>query len=31
MTPFQAKTSWKTSRKTENKKYRSDQVLPDSL
>ena len=27
MASFQAKTSWKTLRKSENKNYRSDQFL----
>ena len=28
---FQAKTGWERSRKSENKKYHSDQFLPDPL
>ena len=31
MTSFQAKIGWKRPRKRENKNYRSDQFLPDSL
>ena len=31
MASFQAKTGWETLRKRENKNYRSDQFLPDSL
>ena len=29
MASFQAKTGWETSRKRENKNYRSDQFQPD--
>ena len=29
MVSFQAKTSWERPRKRENKKYRSDQFLPN--
>ena len=31
MASFQAKISWKSPRKNENKNYRSDQFLPDPL
>ena len=31
MASFQAKTSWESARKSENKNYRSDQFLPDPL
>ena len=29
MASFQAKTGWKSPRKSENKNYHSDQLLPD--
>ena len=31
MASFQAKTSWESPRKSENKNYRSDQFLSDPL
>ena len=31
MTSFQAKTDWIRQKQSENKNYRSDQFLPDSL
>ena len=31
MASFQAKTGWETPRKKENKNYRSNQLLPDTL
>ena len=31
MASFQAETRWETLRKSENKNYRSDQFLPDTL